>query len=103
MRDQAGVRAGGRAPAPDEPDLACRDVVELVSDYLDGVLDPPLAVAVEEHLALCPACVEYVRQLRQTVRLLGHLPEEGLSESARMEILAAFRGFRRPEPGHRSH
>ena len=67
MNDLPGVRAGGPAAtrAPDELDLACRDVVELLSDYLDGDLDPPLAAAVERHLALCPACIEYLRQLRQ--------------------------------------
>ena len=74
-----------------EPD--CLEVVELVTDYLDGVLEPPLAAAVERHLALCPPCVEYVRQMRETARLLGQLPEETLSEPAPAEILAAFRGF----------
>ena len=84
---------GGQASAATaEPD--CREVVELVTDYLDGVLEPPLAAAVERHLALCPPCVEYVRQMRETARLLGQLPEETLSERARAEILAAFRGFR---------
>ena len=92
-----GVSTVGPTPAADERDLACRDVVELVSDYLDGALDPPLAAAVERHLALCPPCVEYVRQLRRTTRLVGQLPEETLSERARMEILAAFRGFRQPD------
>ena len=96
MSDGAAVRADEPPPAPasDELDLACRDVVELVSDYLDGCLDPPLAAAVERHLALCPACIEYVRQLRQTIGLLGHLPEETLSERARTELLVTFRGFR---------
>lgn len=69
-----------------------------MSDYLDGALEPPLAAAVERHLALCPACVEYVRQLRHITRLLGDLPDEALSARARTEILVAFRGFRRPEP-----
>ena len=99
MSHPAGAPGGGPASASDDLDLACRDVVELVSDYLDESLDPPLAAAVERHLALCPACIEYVRQLRQTVRLLGGLPEETLSARARMELLAAFRGFRPPAPG----
>lgn len=99
MSDRAAARAGGPspAPAPDELDLACRDVVELVSDYLDGCLDPSLAAAVERHLALCPPCVEYVRQVRQTIALLGHLPDETLSERARTDLLVAFQGFR-PSP-----
>jgi Putative zinc-finger len=45
---------GSPPPTGDDLDLACRDVVELVSDYLDGALEPPLAAAAERHLALCP-------------------------------------------------
>ena len=99
MSDRAAVRVGGPSPASDELDLACRDVVELVSDYLDGCLDPPLAAAVERHLAFCPPCIDYVRQLRQTIRLLGRLSEEALSERAWTDLLVTFRGFRRPEAG----
>lgn len=100
MNDLPGVRAGGPAAmrAPDELDLACRDVVELLSDYLDGGLDPPLAAAVERHLALCPACIGYLRQLRQTIGLLGRLPEETLSDRTWTELLVTFRGFWRPGP-----
>jgi len=82
----------------DRPRRSPRVSGKLVSDYLDGVLDPPLAAAVQRHLVLCPPCVEYVRQLRLTTELLGRLPEETLSERARTEILTAFRGFRRPTP-----
>lgn len=81
-----------------EPALACIEVVELVSDYLDGELDPETRRRVEEHLALCPACQLYVEQVRDTVRALGRLPADELPEHAVSELEAAFAAFRRRGP-----
>ncbi len=52
----------------EDPQLVvmCRQVVELVTDYLEGALPPELNEAVERHLALCPPCVEYIEQIRLT-------------------------------------
>jgi MFS family permease len=59
---------GDLAPAPDE--LACKELVELVTDYLDGVLPPDRRDEFQTHLAGCHGCVEYVRQIGITVRAL---------------------------------
>jgi anti-sigma factor RsiW len=81
-----------------EPGLPCIEVVELVSDYLDGELDAETRQRVEEHLELCPPCRVYVKQVRETVRALGRLPEDGLPEHAVAELEAAFAAFRRGAP-----
>jgi anti-sigma factor RsiW len=81
-----------------EPGLPCIEVVELVSDYLDGELDADLRRRVEEHLALCPPCRVYVEQVRDTVRALGQLPPDSLPEQAVAELEAAFVAFRRDAP-----
>lgn len=81
-----------------EPGLPCIEVVELVSDYLDGELDAATRRRVEEHLVLCPPCRVYVEQVRETVRALGRLPEDGLPEHAVEELEAAFAAFRRDAP-----
>jgi len=81
-----------------EPGLLCIEVVELVSDYLDGELDPRTRQRVEAHLALCPACRVYVEQVRTTVRALGRLPADGLPEHAVAELETAFAAFRRRDP-----
>jgi MFS family permease len=57
-----------RPPTPDE--LACKELVEVVTDYLDGVLPPDLRDMVQTHLASCDGCAEYVRQLESTIRTL---------------------------------
>jgi anti-sigma factor RsiW len=81
-----------------ERGLPCIEVVELVSDYLDGELDPELRRRVEEHLALCPPCRLYVEQVRDTVRALGRLPAHELPEAAIAELETAFAAFRRHGP-----
>jgi anti-sigma factor RsiW len=81
-----------------EPGLPCVEVVELVSDYLDGALDEETQRRVAEHLALCPGCQVYVEQVRATVRALGRLPEDQLGEHAVAELEAAFAAFRHPAP-----
>jgi predicted anti-sigma-YlaC factor YlaD len=81
-----------------EPGLRCTEVVELVSDYLEGELDPDTSRRVEAHLALCPPCRVYVEQVMDTARRLGGLPADGLSEHAVAELEAAFAAFRRTGP-----
>ncbi len=76
-----------------EPALRCIEVVELVSDYLDGHLDAETRRRVEEHLVLCPPCRVYIEQVRETVRALGDLPAGALSDEAVSELEQAFRGF----------
>jgi predicted anti-sigma-YlaC factor YlaD len=77
------------------PGLDCDQVVELVTDYLEGALDEATATRVREHLADCPGCESYVDQVRRTSRTLGHVSASALSSEARSELLKAFRDFHR--------
>jgi anti-sigma factor RsiW len=76
-------------------EMPCRELVELVSDYLEYRLAPVDRIRFEQHLAECEYCVAYVEQMRQTISTLGRLPEESLSPEARDALLAAFRGWSR--------
>ena len=73
--------------------LTCREVVELLSDYLDGELAEPERVRVEEHLAGCDGCTMVLDELRETIRLTGMLTVEHVSETQRTILLKAFRGW----------
>ena len=75
--------------------MTCEEFVELVTAYLDGELDPATTNRFEEHLDLCPGCVTYLDQFRETIDLLGELPEESLSQEASERLLAAFRGWKK--------
>jgi anti-sigma factor RsiW len=75
--------------------IDCAEVVELVTDYLEGAVDEPLRAEIEAHLALCPGCDAYLAQMRATIDLLGHVPVETLSPQAREELVTAFGDLRR--------
>ena len=77
------------------PHLSCQEFVELVTDYLEGVLDDDTVRRFEEHLALCPGCQTYLDQMRETASRLGEIRVETLSEEMQATLLSAFRDFRR--------
>ncbi len=76
-------------------DITCRELVELVSDYIDGALPPADFARFEKHLGICEACVTYVDQIRITVGASGRLTEEQLDPEARDELLGVFRDWKR--------
>lgn len=76
-------------------ELTCQELVELVTDYLEDTLPPVERIRFEEHLAMCDGCSEYVRQMEQTIRLVGALTEDSIPEPARAELLEAFRSWKK--------
>jgi anti-sigma factor RsiW len=74
--------------------LVCDEVVELVSDYLEGALPGGERRRFERHLAGCPNCTEYLAQMRETIRLTGRLGPEDLSPQMREEFGELFRRWR---------
>ena len=79
----------------DTQSLSCQELVELVTDYLEGALDDRDLRAFERHLAACDGCTEYVAQLRTTIRLVGTLTPDDLSQDAETTLLQAFRDWKR--------
>ena len=76
------------------PRLTCREVVELMTDYLEDVLPARERARVEEHLATCPECTAYLEQMRTTIGMLGRLREQDVPPRILRAFLAAFRGWR---------
>jgi anti-sigma factor RsiW len=74
-------------------ELACREVVELVTAYLDDALDPLDRERFEEHLVFCDGCENYLEQMRTTIRLTRRV-EDQLPVELQAELLEAFRGWR---------
>jgi anti-sigma factor RsiW len=74
-------------------DMSCRELVEVITDYLEGTMAAGDRARFEAHLESCPYCVTYLEQMRETIYTLGELPEESLSEEARDQLLEAFRGW----------
>lgn len=74
--------------------LACQEVVELVTDYLEGALSRKDRRRFEHHLAGCPHCTAYLAQMRQTLRLTGTLVPEDLSPEMQREFQELYRHWR---------
>jgi anti-sigma factor RsiW len=80
-----------------QPSLTCREVVELVTDYLEGQIADTERRAVDAHAGECPGCGEYIRQMRLTIAALrGLASDEVMFPQTRDALLAAFAGLRPP-------
>jgi anti-sigma factor RsiW len=76
-------------------ELSCQELVELVTDYLEGALPSELHARFERHIAHCAGCQTYLAQMRATIRTTGTLSVESPSPEAERTLLDAFRGWRR--------
>jgi anti-sigma factor RsiW len=74
--------------------MSCRELVELVTEYLEDALETTERARFEEHLRACDGCGTYLEQLRATVALTGRLREEDLARDLEGPLLAAFRHWR---------
>ena len=78
---------------------ACQELVELVTEYLEGVLTPHERASFEAHLALCTGCRNYVSQMKATVRALEQLPEPPVAPEVRENLLDIFRKWKNSNGG----
>jgi anti-sigma factor RsiW len=81
----AGHRHGG---------AECRKLLEQLSEYIDGELDPAGCAAIESHTEDCATCRAFIESLRRTVDLIHRLPRPTISEETRRELVAAWERFR---------
>ena len=75
-------------------ELTCKEVVEIVSDYLEDALSSEDRARFDEHLAVCDGCTYYVEQMRETIRLSGMLTEDQVPVAQRERLRQAFRGWK---------
>jgi predicted anti-sigma-YlaC factor YlaD len=83
------LKVGGTSVVP--RDVVCQDFVELVTEYLERALAPPLQAACEAHLDACTPCRIYLEQTRQTIELLGRCLDESVKAAPRPRLLQHFR------------
>jgi anti-sigma factor RsiW len=80
--------------------MTCRDVIDLLTDYVEDALPAQERRRVEAHLATCDGCTTYLEQMRETIRLTGMVSEEQVPDEEIERLLAAFRDWTRPgSPG----
>jgi predicted anti-sigma-YlaC factor YlaD len=89
-----GQAAGEFTTTADE--VTCRQFVELITDYFEGVLTPRTLSQVEEHLVMCDWCVAYAEQMELTIMALQELREPASPEPT-TALVAALRARRQAE------
>jgi anti-sigma factor RsiW len=77
-----------------ENELNCQELVELVTDYLEGALPPTECARFEAHLTECDGCTRYLDQMRLTIAAIGRLTEESIEPEARADLLQLFRDWK---------
>jgi predicted anti-sigma-YlaC factor YlaD len=76
-------------------ELTCQEVVEIVTEYLDGSMAVEDRLLFEEHLLICAGCAAYLDQMRSTIRLTGALRADDLDPAAQGALLELFRDWKR--------
>ena len=74
--------------------MNCRQVVELMTDYIEGTLGAADRARFEEHIAGCDGCRAYLAQMRLTRMIVGRLADVPVPELVEHELLEAFRNWR---------
>ena len=74
-------------------DLTCKELVELITGYLEGTIRGRQRRRFESHLAACDGCTRYLAQMEATIRATGTLTEEQVPDEQKVVLLAAFRNW----------
>jgi predicted anti-sigma-YlaC factor YlaD len=91
-------RIGMKKTMPDmtsHEELSCKEIVELVTNYLEQALLPETRVQFEAHLAECPGCTNYVEQVRTTIGMLRRLTEEPVFPETKQDLLEVFHNWQK--------
>jgi anti-sigma factor RsiW len=78
--------------------LTCKELTEVLTDYLEGVMPAEDRARFEAHLAICDGCVTYVDHMRQVIATVHELRAEDVDATAPDDLLEAFRAWKRGEP-----
>ena len=81
--------------------LNCKELVELVTEYLENTLPSAERLRFEDHLRICSGCRNYLAQMRQIVQAVGRLTEDNMEPAARADLLRLFHDWKKPkiQPG----
>lgn len=75
--------------------LRCQEIVELVTDYLEGALDERTRASFDRHLTTCAECTRYLDQARLTRDAMGNVHPPAPSPETKAALLDAFRNAAR--------
>jgi len=74
--------------------MTCKELVELVTDYLEGKLPDVEVIRFEQHLSSCDGCTNYLEQMRQTIHVVEHTRQNVLTPQQWQDLLKLFRDWK---------
>ena len=77
-----------------DAELTCKELTELITDYLEARLPGTERIRFEQHLSICPGCVTYLEQMRFTIKALGAKPRGETPKAIESDLLQAFRTWK---------
>ena len=77
-----------------ESELTCKELTELITDYLEARLSQADRVRFEQHMSICPGCVTYLDQMRATLKTLSEKPSLEIPKAMESDLLQAFRNWK---------
>lgn len=80
---------------PGDRQPSCREVTQLLIDYVDGTMAPDLRAELTSHMADCPPCLAFMRTYRETIRLSRELRCDDMPEAVRVRLESFLEGLRR--------
>jgi anti-sigma factor RsiW len=66
--------------------LTCRDVIDLLAEYLEESLTPEVLEDFERHLDRCPACVAYLNTYKKTRELTGEVTRVPMPDDMKVRL-----------------
>lgn len=77
--------------------LTCRDITEIVTDYVEGRMGVWDRLRFQLHIGMCAACREYVRQMKITRAVVGHVHAPPIPDEVKEELIKRFRDWKEGE------
>jgi predicted anti-sigma-YlaC factor YlaD len=74
--------------------MTCKELVEIVTDYIEGSLPAVDRMLFDEHLSDCDGCRNYLEQMRHTIKLTGRLQEENLTTPQKDDLIRLFQNWK---------
>ena len=75
----------------DASDLECRQIAELLGDYIDGTLPQATRELIDWHIESCQPCVAFVNTYRGTIQATRHLPCNPIPSELKQRLLKVLR------------
>lgn len=84
--------------SPGNPtELECRQIAELLGDYLDGSLPKATRELIDFHIDGCAPCVAFLNTYRGTIEVTQKLPDTPMPSELKKRLLSVLRSSQTPQ------